>query len=160
MFGETGMGLKAALVATVVLLAIGYIALNGGEINIDFSTNKAANTWTAGNFTQAAGDPMSHKGDKVDLKLLVFNKLDISGLKGYEAYLGTLQQLQQNPMDPTRRVYVSYDPSKLPEPIEPGNCIHVTGQIQGVAHITTQDNSHINVTYIKSSTIEKVPCSP
>jgi len=155
------MGMKTILIILIILLGIGYIALNNGEININLTTQReTSNLWTNDNFTQVATDPMSHKGDKVDLTLLMFNNLDISGLKGMEAYLGTLQQLQANPMDASRRVYLSYSPEKLSDNIAPGDCIHITGTIEGMAHITTQDNSLINVTYIKADTMEKTPCTP
>ncbi|MCE4606848.1 MAG: hypothetical protein F7B59_05920 [Desulfurococcales archaeon] len=161
MFGDKDMGMKTVFIIVIILLGIGYLALNNGEININFTTQKgSSNHWTNDNFTQAATDPMSHKGEKVNLTLLMFNNLDISGLKGMEAYLGTVQQLQANPMDASRRVYLSYNPGETSGSIVPGDCIHVTGTIEGVAHITTQDNSLINVTYIKSNTLEKVPCSP
>ncbi|MCE4614519.1 MAG: hypothetical protein F7B60_03200 [Desulfurococcales archaeon] len=155
------MGMKTIFIVIIILLGIGYLALNNGEININLSTQKeSSNLWTNDNFTQAATDPMSHKGDKVNLTLLMFNNLDISGLKGMEAYLGTVQQLQANPMDASRRVYISYNPETLTDNIAPGDCIHITGTIEGIAHITTQDNSLINVTYIKTGTIEETPCPP
>ncbi|MEB3756977.1 MAG: hypothetical protein GSR79_09015 [Desulfurococcales archaeon] len=155
------MGMKAIILIVIVLLGIGYLAMNNGEININLTTQKeTSNLWTNENFTQAATDPMNHKGDKVNLTLLMFNNLDIQGLKGMEAYLGTVQQLQSNPMDASRRVYLSYNPEALKDNVVPGDCIHITGTIEGVAHITTQDNSHINVTYIKTNTIEETPCTP
>jgi hypothetical protein len=161
MFGESKMGMKTILIILVILLGIGYLALNNGEININLTTQKqSSNMWTNNNFTQAATDPTSHKGDHVNLTLIMFNNLDISGLKGMEAYLGTLQQLQANPYDTSRRVYLSYNPETLNENVVPGDCIHITGTIEGVAHINTQDNKLINVTYIKTSTLEKTPCTP
>jgi len=161
MFGEIKMGMKAIILIVIVLLGIGYLAMNNGEININLTTQKeTSNLWTNENFTQATTDPLSHKGDKVNLTLLMFNNLDIQGLKGMEAYLGTVQQLQSNPMDTSRRVYLSYNPEALKDNVVPGDCIHITGTIEGVAHITTQDNSRINVTYIKTNTIEETPCTP
>lgn len=153
------MGLKAVILI-IILLAIGYLILTGGEIDINIGTNNTSTTlWTNQNFTNAATNPLDHKGDKVSLDLLVFNQLNASGKTGVEAYMGTTQQLQDNPTDESRRVYISYDPTTTTPP-QPGDCIHVTGTIQGQAHITTLDGDTVNVTYIQATQITQTTCNP
>ena len=140
------MGLKAVILI-IILLATGNLLLTGGGIDINIGANKTST------------NPLDHKGDKVSLNLLVFNQLNASGKTGVEAYMGTAQQLQENPADESRRVYISYDPTIITPP-QPGDCIHVTGTIQGQAHITTLDGDAVDVTYIQATQITHTTCSP
>jgi len=155
------MGVKAVTL-TLFILAVAYLALSGGELefNLHTGTPPEADLWTNQNFTQASTTPLNHKGDRVSLDLLAFNHLNISGKTGLEAYMGGQDRLEANPMDSSRRVYISYNPGIVQTPIRDGGCIHVDGTIQGQATITTLGGATFNVTYIQATTLVPINCNP
>ncbi len=155
--------LKVGIFVFLVLIAIGgYVATHPSVLkNIHFQTQETL--WTNDNFSKIASSPQGHGGEKVDLDVLVFNVMPKNGRINQsaieiEGYMGNAKQLQMSPMNTSKRIYISYDPSIGYNPTA-GSCIEVKGVIAGQVSVTTLDGSKIYPVYIKANSITPISCN-
>ena len=155
--------LKVGIFVFLVLIAVGgYIATHPSVLkNVHFQTREIV--WTNNNFSKIASSPQGHGGEKVDLKVLVFNIMPKNGRINQsavemEAYMGNAKQLQASPMDTSKRIYISYDPGMSYNPTI-GTCIEVKGTIAGQVSVTTLDGSKVYPVYIKANSITPISCN-
>jgi hypothetical protein len=157
--------LKVGVLVFFVLAAIGgHIYTHPSVIDKVHVQVGETTTWTNANFSAAASDPQSHMGEKVDLKAMVFNEMPKDGridknAMEIEAYMGSASQLRANPMDTSKRIYVSYDQGSINYVPVMGQCIEIKGKIAGVVSLTTMDGSKLYPLYIKAESISVIPCS-
>ncbi len=155
--------LKIGIFAFLVLIAVGgYIAIHPSILkNFHFQSKEVL--WTNSNFSKIASSPQGHGGEKVDLKALVFNIMPKNGrinqsAMEIEAYMGNVKQLKASPMDVSKRVYISYDPSIGYSP-NVGTCVEVKGVIAGQVSVTTLNGSKVYPVYIKAKSIVPMSCN-
>jgi hypothetical protein len=159
-----GLGLKLGILLAV-LLAAGYIASQEGYLDVEFNSSLTRGggggaVWTNSNFSQAAGDPASHRGERVALDAYVFNTLKVDSGDGalnvYEAHLGGRSGLEERPYDTSVRIIFSYhNTTSLPL----DTCLHLEGRIAGTSTIETVGGATIHPTYILADSVAETQCS-
>lgn len=151
----------------LIILAVGYYASLKGYISVE--TNLTVNTgdtnvaskpvvWTNANFSKTVGDPARHYKEKVELSVFVFNSFKVNTSNGtveaYDAYLGSPQELDNNPYDMNKRILVVLDDGT----INVNECYHLTGYIAGTSNITTIEGNVIHPVYVVASDAYLVDC--
>ncbi len=161
--------LKVGILLFFILGAIGgYIATHPSilkDLNIDIKFTKGSDVvWTNSNFSTVAASPHDHAGENVDLKAMVFNVMPKNGrvdknAMEIEAYMGNTVQLQKSPMDTSKRLYISYNPTTLNYTPTLGKCIEIKGTVAGQVSLLTAGGSKLYPVYIKAYSINEIPCS-
>ncbi len=157
---------KAILLIGIILLGL-YLfmfpetitnLINDGKIEINIGTSS---TWTNENFSTVAEDPTDYGGDRVKLNGYFFNKINITDnneVIGLEVFLGSKNDLLNNPMDTNRRILVVV-PKNLEENLQPESCVFIDGTIKGVAKVTMIDGTVINPIYIEGNKVTETTCN-
>ncbi len=157
---------KALLLIGIILLGL-YLVMfpetitnltNDGKIEVNIGTSS---TWTNENFSTVAENPTDYTGDHVKLNGFFFNKINITDnneVIGFEVFLGSKNELLNNPMDTNRRILVVV-PKSLEGNLQTESCIFIDGTIKGVAKVTMIDGTIINPIYIESNKVTETTCN-
>ncbi len=150
------------LLLLIIVAGVGYYLDQKGVIDVNVETYHEVGkekTWSNNDFSQVTDDPDSHKGEKVNLDLYVFNSFQANSSNGtltvYEAYLGTNQSLHDNPYDITKRVLLSTESGNLPV----NACLNIHGYIVGKSTVETLGGQTIHPVHIKVTGYTTIDCS-
>lgn len=157
---------KAVLILAIILIGLylfmfpetitNIISDKGIEIKIGETA-----TWTNENFSTVVDNPTDYTGDHVRVNGFYFNAINISGTNdvvGLEVFLGSKDDLLNNPLDTNRRILVGVSRS-VEENLPVGTCIMIDGTIKGEARVTTMDGTIINPVYVESNSVTEINCT-